>query len=292
MAGTRTSDVPPVSNLINPTLKALHSLGGSANTNEIADKVISELNLSSDAATRVYPDSSTPILHQYLASARTILKSNGLIDNTERGTWTLTAKGLGTETVDASRVRAHYRKLRRSRRSNGDEQDATEPDGDEVIGDNPEQWRGDLLTALQSMPPYGFERLCQLILRESGFIEVDVIGRPGDGGIDGKGIIRLEKLISFPISFQCKRYSGNVPARDVRDFRGAMQGRAEKGLFITTGGFTPAAKEEATRDGAPSIDLIDGEGLVDILKGLRLGVKVTERIVEDVELDSGFFDPI
>ena len=292
MARSRSNEIPTRASLINPTLAAIHALGGSANPNEITEQVIAELNLSPDAATRVYKDSATPILQRHLASARTILKSNGLIDNSQRGIWTLTAEGLRTDTVDASRARATYRRLRRERRSNGGEQDVTESQDDEIIDENPEQWRDDLLAELQNMPPQGFERLCQRLLRESGFIEVDVIGRPGDGGIDGKGIIRLEKLISFPISFQCKRYSGNVPARDLRDFRGAMQGRADKGLFITTGGFTRAAKDEAIRDGAPPIDLIDGESLVDLLKDLRLGVKVTKRTVEDIEVAPAFFKSV
>lgn len=251
--------------------------------------MVSEFNLTSDAATRVYPDSSTPILHRHLASARTILKANGLIDNSERGVWRLTAEGLRTETVDATSARAEYRRLRRERRLSGGDQESVESD-DEVV-EGSEIWRDDLLRVLREMAPDGFERLCQRLLRESGFIKVSVTGRSGDGGIDGHGIIRLVGLISFPVMFQCKRYSSNVPAREIRDFRGAMQGRSEKGIFFTTSDFTPDARKEATRSGVPLIDLIDGKGLTDLLMQLELGVKPTQRTVE-ADVDISYFKSI
>jgi len=93
--------------------------------------------------------------------------------------------------------------------------------------------------------------------------------------------------VSFPVFFQCKRYKGSVGASAVRDFRGAMSGRGDKGLLITTGSFTADAKQEATRDGAPPVDLIDGERLCDLLKEQRMGVNV--RLVEDVEVSPDFF---
>ena len=151
-------------------------------------------------------------------------------------------------------------------------------------------WRETLAAALLGMSPDAFERLCRRLLRESGFDEVTVTGRSGDGGIDGRGIKRLDGLISFPILFQCKRYANNVTAGTVRDFRGAMAGRADRGLILTTGGFTGDAQKEATRDGVPPIDLIDGELLMNRLKELELGVRV--RTVEVVEVDTGFFDSV
>ncbi|MDZ7779799.1 MAG: restriction endonuclease [Gemmatimonadota bacterium] len=142
------------------------------------------------------------------------------------------------------------------------------------------------------MDPTAFERLCQRVLRESGFIEVEVTKRSGDGGIDGHGLIRIGGLISFPVLFQSKRYAGTIGPDVVRDFRGAMMGRADKGLIIATSAFTREARREATRDGAPPIDLIDGELLVHKLKDLGLGVQVQTRTVEDVEIDEGWFDHV
>jgi len=132
-----------------------------------------------------------------------------------------------------------------------------------------------------------FERLTKRILRESGFVQVEVTGRSGDGGIDGKGIMRLGGLLSFHVVFQCKKYQSAVSSSDIRDFRGAMIGRADKGLFITTGTFTRDAVREATRDGAPPIDLVDGDQLADKLKDLGLGIK--KEMVEMVTVDQNWF---
>jgi restriction system protein len=161
---------------------------------------------------------------------------------------------------------------------------------EEDAPDAPANWRQRLTRKLLSMPPDAFERLCQRILRESGFIEVRVTGRSGDGGIDGIGILRLQLVVSFQVLFQCKRWQGTVGPKEIRDFRGAMVGRSDKGLFLTTGSFTRGAQEEATRDGAPPIDLIDGERFAELLKQLRLGVRT--EMIEKVDVDEGWFDGI
>ena len=147
-------------------------------------------------------------------------------------------------------------------------------------------WQDLLLDCLLKMTPSAFERLCQKILKESGFIKVDVTGRSGDGGIDGIGVLRLN-LLSFHVFFQCKRWKGSVGASAIRDFRGAMVGRADKGLVMTTGTFTVDARKEATRDGAPAIDLVDGEALCDLLKRLRIGVSTQK--VEHVFIEQDAF---
>jgi restriction system protein len=139
---------------------------------------------------------------------------------------------------------------------------------------------------LQSLSPGGFERFCQRLLRESGFQEVTITGRSGDGGIDGIGILQVNSLVSFKVLFQCKKYQGSVSPMQVRDFRGAMMGRADKGIIITTGSFTAEARKEAVRDGVPPIELVDGEKLVAMLEQLELGLK--PRTI--YEIDSGFFD--
>jgi restriction system protein len=167
----------------------------------------------------------------------------------------------------------------------------SEEDSEIEIPDEAESWRSMLHHVLiHEMSPDAFERLTKRILRESGFVQVDVTGRSGDGGIDGKGIMRLSGLLSFHVIFQCKKYKGTVTASDIRDFRGAMIGRADKGLFITTGTFTRDAIKEATRDGAPPIDLVDGDQLADKLKELGLGIK--KEMVEKITVDSEWFKAI
>ncbi|MDA1232672.1 MAG: restriction endonuclease, partial [Planctomycetota bacterium] len=155
-----------------------------------------------------------------------------------------------------------------------------------------ESWHDQLMATLLAMSPEAFERLTQRILRESGFLHVEVTGRSGDGGIDGKGIMRIGGLLSFHVIFQCKRYKGSVPANQIRDFRGAMVGRTDKGLFITTGTFTKDAVREATRDGAPPIDLIDGDQLVEKLKELSLGVRTTIVETQHSVVDTDWFETL
>ena len=146
-----------------------------------------------------------------------------------------------------------------------------------------------MLDILLSMDFKAFERLCQRLLRESGFVKVEITGRSGDGGIDGVGVLRLN-LLSFQVIFQCKRWKGAIGAPIVRDFRGAMVGRADKGLIITTSNFTADARREATRDGAPAIDLVDGDALCDLLKATKIGVSVA--LIESVSLDEKAFASI
>ena len=187
------------------------------------------------------------------------------------------------------RVRIHNRE---KRQKSANTQKGTGSDvvsEDETEEELSESWRNNLLQVLRAMDPSAFERLTQRILRESGFVEVKVSGQSGDGGIDGSGILRIN-LISFQVLFQCKRYEGNVGPEKIRDFRGAMEGRADKGLFITTGRFTTQARGEATRDGASAIDLIDGESLCGLLKDLSLGVEAKQ--VEEVTIQPEWFDDI
>jgi restriction system protein len=150
-------------------------------------------------------------------------------------------------------------------------------------------WRDSLLSVLKEMDPSALERLAQRLLREAGFTKVEVRGKTGDGGIDGVGVLRVN-LVSFQVFFQCKRWKGSVGASEIRDFRGAMMGRADKGLFITTGTFTAQASDEVTRDGATAIDLIDGNRLCELLKENRLGVRT--EMIEHVNIDADWFGSI
>ncbi|MFQ9984720.1 MAG: restriction endonuclease, partial [Lachnospiraceae bacterium] len=151
--------------------------------------------------------------------------------------------------------------------------------------DEIQSWREKLKNVLLNLSPDAFERLTQRLLRESGFTHVKVTGKTGDGGIDGMGIVKLNGIVSFHMLFQCKRYTGSVSAGEIRDFRGAMQGRADKGLFITTGKFSTSAVEEANRPGAAPIDLVDGDELVEKLRELQLGIAP----VNDYVIDEGWF---
>lgn len=275
-----------------PTLQAIRAMGGSGTIQEIADKVMGISGFSEEQQNVLHGKGPQTEIEYRLAWARWLLKSAGALDNSARGVWSLTDQGrtMTEEDVAASvrQVRTRLRTERRQRRGQVHRDGSTE--GDEEGGAE-QSWKEQLLDALLAMPPDRFERLAQRLLREAGFISVSVTGRSGDEGIDGLGVYRLS-LVSFPVFFQCKRYRGSVRAGAVRDFRGAMTGRGDKGLLITTGTFTAEAKQEATRDGAPPIDLIDGDALCDLLKEHSLGVKTTTRTVDETQIEPTFFAEI
>lgn len=276
--------VPKYDDLFNPLLKAIHNLGGSASLSEQEDEVASILGLTEKEISEIHRGNRTKLDYR-LAWARNYLKRYGLLDNSSRGVWSLTAFGRKTTAIDKKELNKSIRELDlKSQQIKKKKTDIEEPE--EAV------WTDDLLEVIKTISPDAFERLCQRLLRESGFVHVEITGRTGDGGIDGKGIVRIGGLLSFHMIFQCKRFKGSVSSSIVRDFRGAMIGRADKGLLITTGTFTKDARTEAQRDGAPPIDLVDGQTLAEKLKELRLGVDVREKVIEDIVINQEFFDNI
>ena len=272
--------VPTHEDLLNPALTALQKLGGSASVDELDERVALAMRLPARVLEVPRGGSDTRTLFEYrMAWARNYLKNAGLITNSERGVWALTELGRKTRSVDPREISRRVRsKFQRPQQEHLEESD----DRAEYLELEPaERWRTDLLRALMDLDASAFERLCQRLLREAGFIHVEVTGRTGDGGIDGNGVIRLQGLVTFPVVFQCKRYKGSVGAAAVRDLRGAMDGRSERGLLLTTGGFTRSARSEAARAGSRPIDLVDGEALVEKLRELKLGVRVVESVAVD-----------
>ena len=279
---------------MNPLLQALRELGGSGSTDEIYQRVAENLKLPEDVLSVSHdPETSNQTEVQYrLAWARTYLKKFGFLESPQRGLWSLAKKAETVSAVDTKEVQRFVREL--DRKEKAAKPSVKQANGAEAESEKPEEakaWRSKLHSILtKALSPAAFERLIQRVLRESGFIQVEVTGRSGDGGIDGKGIARIHGFMSFHVVFQCKRWQGVVGSAEIRDFRGAMVGRADKGLFITTGSFSRDALKEAVRDGAPPIDLIDGDQLAEKLKELKLGV-ITE-LIENVSVNEDWFKAI
>jgi restriction system protein len=283
-----TAQLPTFPQLLNPLLRALHALGGSGSVDEIYDKVVELEQIPDDILSQPHdPENSNQTEVAYrLAWARTYLKKYGLLENSSRGIWALTAKAKEVEKVNPQEI---VRAVKALDRKDGEDRETEITLPQEVTHE--QEWKQKLHGILTNkLSPAAFERLVQRLLRESGFIQVEITGRSGDGGIDGRGIARVHGLMSFHVLFQCKRYKGSVGPGEIRDFRGAMAGRTDKGLFITTGTFTPAAVKEANRDGAPPIDLLDGSEFADKLKALGIGVR-TEKI-ESVHVEEEWFDSV
>jgi restriction system protein len=258
--------------LMEPTIEAIKQLGGSANTEEIYEKIVLNLKLSDSILEVINGKTGQSELKYNLAWVRTVLKNQGLIKNAGKGIWVL-GKDNSLNIEDKNRPKINKNEVKEA--------------DDEV--EMEELWKKNVIQIItDKMTPSSFERLIQRILREKGFSQVEVTGKSGDGGIDGRGIAKINGILSFHIIFQCKRYKGKVPASDIRDFRGSMVGRTDKGLFITTGTFTREAIREANRDGAPSIDLMDGEKLAEKLKELKLGIEV--ELKEHIIINKDWFE--
>ena len=280
------------------TYKALLELGGSGTNNEIYEQIIKDLQLSDEIVDESHLGSENQTELEYqLAWARTYLKNFGVILNSARSVWAIKSDYTAGVELDSREIieftkNKSIRKQNIFKKKGNKKVNASDDAIDEnIIGEYPEEikpWRKQLSDVLQNMDPYGFERLAQRVLRECGFVQVEVTKKSGDGGIDGTGKLKINGIFSFNVAFQCKRYKGAVSAGDIRDFRGSLTTDIEKGVFITTGVFTKAAREEASNPGKQQIDLMDGEEFINKIAQYGIGVKK----VITYEIDEEFFQKI
>ena len=287
--------IPRYTNLIQATFNALKTLGGSGTNGEILNQIIRDLNIPDEVADISHRGNPNKSELAYQADwARTYLNRYGVIENSARAVWSIRPNYISVENLDEKAIVATITKENRARRNNKTSTIETGPDDDDPTNDYaeyPEElkpWRERLAEILQNMDPFGFERLTQRVLRECGFTQVEVTKKSGDGGIDGTGKLRINGVFSFNVAFQCKRYKGAVGAPDIRDFRGSLTTDIEKGVMITTGSFSKAAREEASNQGKQQIDLIDGEEFITKIAEFGIGV----RPVTTYEIDEEFFEKI
>jgi len=285
-AGVKKEEGARFLHYFGPLLEALRTLGGSGTPDEVVERIALDLNLPDELQNETLPSGESRFRNQ-VAWARFYLVREGLLDSSKRGVWSLTERGRSTKLSleQAREIRRKWvRVFEEERRKKSDLIESSPPteEESETVTDLQTQ----LITMLRALPAEGFERLSQRLLREAGFVQVVVTGRSGDGGIDGYGTLQVNPLVSFKVLFQCKRYTGSVSPSQVRDFRGAMSGRADKGIIITTGTFTAEARREASRDGVPPLELIDGEKLVEMFRELEFGLKP----LKTFEIDKPFFE--
>lgn len=256
-----------------PVIEVLKELGGSGRPAEVTDLVIEKLNIPEDEQEKTLKSGAYRISNQ-VAWARLYLVKAGLMDSSQHGVWSLTEKGLEVKLTDKD-VLKYFKDIQSQSITRKEGIQDVEQEASNQAEEALEffDYKTELLNILKSLPPNGFERICQRLLRESGFLQVAVTGKSGDGGIDGHGLLQVNPFVSFKVMFQCKRYQGAVTPSHVRDFRGAMEGRADKGIILTTGTFTTDAKKEARRDGATPIEIVDGEKLVEMFEALQFGLK-------------------
>lgn len=278
---------PEFIKFIKPIVDVLKALDGSGSSSEVTDLVIEKMKIPEAELENVLRNGSSRVKNQ-IHWARMYLVSAGYIDASKRGIWSLTEEGMNLKIQNHKDAYSLFKSVQdkfqppkpNNQAENDVEQDTSSfEESIQVV----EDYRDELLKILKNLPPHGFERICQRLLRVAGFKKVVITGKSGDGGIDGEGILEINPLMSFKVLFQSKRYQGSVSASQVRDFRGAMTGRADKGIIITTGRFTQDAKKEALRDGAPPIELVDGDILINLFEENQLGLK--PRTIYDIDYD-------
>jgi restriction system protein len=279
---------PQFLRFVAPIIDILRSLGGSGSPREVTDAVVAALHIPEDQQRITLKNGTSRITNQ-VHWARFYLARDGYLRSSERGVWALTEKGvaakLGAWDVYELFNRVHDSLPKSVSKASDAEQSDSNAD-DEPLGKSAaDDYRTQLMEQLVSLPATAFEMICQRLLREAGFEEVVVTGRSGDGGIDGHGVLKVNPFVTFKVLFQCKRYKGSVAPSQIRDFRGAMAGRTDKGIIITTGIFTSEAAKEARREGAVAIELVDGEKLLDMCETLQLGL----RPKRTYEIDEDFF---
>ncbi len=289
MKNNKLTQVPGYAALIEATFLAMKQLGGSGRNDEINKKVYEILDVPDNILEIIHTgrDSFSEIDYR-LAWARTLLKNYGAIINSARCVWVISPEFANVEGVCGAEIEKCKNTSGRNAKIDKSKTNNTEQDPPIDIPAEIKPWRQRVYEILVGMNPFAFERLTQRILRESGFTDVEVTKRTGDGGIDGYGKLKINGVISFNIAFQCKRYQGTVGAPEIRDFRGSLTRNVEKGLFVTTGTYSTAAKEEAANIGKQQIDLIDGEGLIDMLAEYSIGLKE----VKDYEIDEEYFSKL
>lgn len=278
----RNAGLPAHVQFFLPIIEALRKLGGSASPSELKDTLVGMLELSEEELEEKLKSGVSRVDNQIVWS-KVYLVREGLLDVSDPNIWSLTEDGL-RRNLNEDEVLKIFKKIHGGFvTKKGNHERVIEPIEKEVENDIVEDQghKVELLEVLKSLSPEGFERLCQRLLRASGFKKVVVKGRSGDGGIDGEGILEINPLVSLKVIFQSKRYKDAVSPSMIRDFRGAMQGRAEKGIFITTGRFTQEAKNEAIREGAPPIELVDGEKLVQLFEQKQLGLR--QKVIYEID---------
>ncbi|MBI4977149.1 MAG: restriction endonuclease [Spirochaetes bacterium] len=273
-----------------PIINILKDLGGSGNPSEVTDLVIERCNISDEDQAVTNKNGGSKVKNQ-IAWARFYLVKFGILESDSYGIWSIDKKYLTTDFTNEDlliRFKQFHKEYHKLRKGNSEQEDAHEEDSED---DSPEEvsvknYREELFNIIQTISPNGFERLCQKLLRAAGFENVNVTGRSNDGGIDGHGIVKVNAFVNFKVVFQCKRYKGSVSPSIVRDFRGSMDGRADKGIIITTGTFTSEAKKEAQREGAIPIELVDGESMINLFEKLLFGLKE----IKTYAVDYSFFE--
>src|SRR5688572_24367151 len=186
MAGRQKTSNSRFAKLLQPVVDAIKSLGGSGRPSEVKEWITKNINLPNEYIESVHKGGES-VFGNDVDWARYYLVRAGIIDASKRGVWSLTDVGRSVQ-IDAVKATEIVRGVDKQSASSAND---AKPVPEEVGAGYVEQ----TLAIIKALPPAGFERLCQRLLRESGFEEVNVLGRTGDGGLDGQGILKINSFV-------------------------------------------------------------------------------------------------
>lgn len=275
-----------------PLLDCLRALGGSAKPKEVSGWIARQLKLPS-TVTESALKSGASRFHNQVQWARQYLVWQGLIDDSKRGIWTLTPLGWKTRLDEPAACRVFLDRVKINRRCVARMKPPPHrcrrmtPDRTQPNRRQPTKSRSRICWTSSSRCRRTGSNSCAAVCCAS---TVSRRSRSRNARVmaasTAMALLRLSPFVSLRVAFQAKRFADTVARRDIGEFRNALLGRAEKGVFITTGRFTADAATEAARDGVIPIELIDGERLVELFQTAELGVRPRQTFA----IDHAFFD--
>lgn len=276
-------DLPSYQDLLMPTLRAVETLGGSGSSREITSAVLEALNPTDDALAVTYPTNSKPVYLDRLNWARSYCKLGGVLESPKRGLFLMTAFGKEIAALDDEEATRRLHEVDRQVRAarNRATKSASVLTQDESDSDDESQGLDEqILERLHRLTPTAFEEFCLYLLRQYG-LELTRTGGGADEGIDGIGVAPLSDVLSATVAVQAKRWDPTkaiVGRETVALFqRDAAAAGAERAVLMTLGRFSEPARK-AARQASPTVDLIDGERICELVrqKGIGLAFAVVD----------------
>jgi restriction system protein len=290
-----------------PWLEILRD-GNERSMRELTDALAEHFNLTEEQRQEHLPSGPQSLFYNRVAWAKTHLKNAGLIDNTVRGRVSISELGRSVLVQAPTVVNCRFLKqfptylafIGQDVGDNGASPEETVIEStqtpqellDASFNTLRKATADDLLAKLKECSAGFFEQVVVRLLWAMGYGGVTgdaaVLGRPGDGGIDG--IIKEDKLGLDVVCIQAKRWEGSVGRPIVQGFVGSMDYiRAKKGVILTTSHFTKDAVEFVDRIEGKKVVLIDGPKLTDLMIEHNVGVKLA-KVYELKEVSNDFFD--
>ncbi|MDD4001902.1 MAG: restriction endonuclease [Bacteroidales bacterium] len=274
-----------------PLLEVLLELG-SATPNEVTQRIAEKESLDEELLNKRYLKTGVLIFNNQVAFARQYLIWEGYLTSSSRGVWSLTDKGIEkARTFNEEEAYNIYKKWISLNRKIKPKKKIEENSEETIIvyesEESNELENTSLLEILKKVSPEGFEKLCGELLRNYNFEDIIITQLSHDGGIDGYATLKINPFIKYQIAFQCKRYEGSVPTKDVHAFCSVAENK-DRMLFITTGNFSKEARK-IEQEKKSKLELIDGQTLEKMFQDIQLGVNTKTVYVPDISFFERYF---